>query len=334
MPEPKSGEYSPAEARTPRYAEQIFESLPAMEIGTEIRRAAATRLTTGKDAKLKLSAGESVERQGWSAGAVLRARKGDALINRSGQAFKVVSGDKKHLRIRDAESGEEGTIAFEPRAIPAHEYTYQLRGEGKTKELPVYDSVYKDHSLDTTDFIDSIMSAVPAQCLEVFDEVRIVRLETSAKGGQFKAEPSLLANIKSITLYVEADGYPAQETIRTFYHELGHAIAKHLKDDVNPGKRWRRAMQADGNSVSEYSSKARYPDKGDHGEIEDFADSVMLYLATDGAKTPATKTLRDFCQNRFQKLDEVFEDLLERQKGGVVGGLKRRVLKSPGVLDR
>ncbi|MBI4135860.1 hypothetical protein HY477_03950 [Candidatus Uhrbacteria bacterium] len=332
---PGSGEYPPAEIPTaPRYAENIFESLPAMEIGTAMQRAAATRLSTGKDTKLKLSATEAVERQGWSADAVLRARKGDALINRSGQVFEVVSGDKKRLQIRDAESGEGGAIVFEPRAIQAQAYTYQLSGGGKTKKLRVYDSVYKDRSLDTTDFLDSIMSAVPAQCLDVFDEIRIVRMETTAKGGQFKAEPSLLANTKSITLYVEEGGYPTKETLRTFYHELGHALARYLKGDVHPGAKWKKAMEADKNSVSEYSAKTRYPRKGDQGEIEDFADTVMMYLATDGAKTPATKTLRDFCQNRFQKLDEVFEDLASRQGSGIIGDLTRRLSKPSGPLDK
>ena len=334
MSEPGSGEYPPIEARTPRDAEQIFESLPVGEVGIDIPRASVTRLTTGKDTELKLSAQESVERQGWNVDAVSRARKGDALINLSGQVFEVVGGDKRQLRVRDAQSGDEGTILFEPRAVRGHEYNYQLRAGTRAKKIRVYDGAYKDRSLDTSEFLDSIMASVPAQCLDVFDKIRILKMETTAKTGKFKAEPSLLSDTRSITLYVDADGYPTRETVRTFYHELGHAIAKYVKGDVNPGKRWKKAMDADGNSVSEYSAKTRYPNKGDHGEIEDFADTVMLYLATDGAKTPATQTLRDFCQNRFQKLDEVFEDLAKRQSDGIIGGLTRRLSKPSGSLDK
>ena len=334
MSEPGSEDYPSIETRTPRYAESIFESLPETEIGKEIPRAYVTRLTTGKDAELKLSAQESVERQGWNAEAVSRARKGDTLINLSGQVFEVVGGDKRQLHIRGAESDEEGTIVFGPQAVKGHEYMYQLRTGEKTKKIPVHDATYKDRSLDTSDFIDNIMASVPAQCLDVFDEIRILKMETASKAGKFKAEPSLLSNTRSITLYVDADGYPTQETIQTFYHELGHAIAKYVKGNVNPGARWKKAMDADGNSVSEYSAKTRYPDKGDHGEIEDLADTIMMYLATDGAKTPATKTLRDFCQNRFKKLDEVFEDLAKRQSDGIIGGLTRRISRPSGPLER
>ena len=334
MSAPGEEGYRAPEAHQAHYAENIFQSLPEMEVGVEIPRASVTRLISGKDAALKLSPQESVEGHGWNAEAVVSARKGDQLLNLSGQMYEVVGGDKKRLRIRAIEDGAEGVILYEPRTIKSHEYMYQLRDSaGNSRKIKVHDTVYKDRSLDTSEFLDHIMTSVPAQCLEVFDEVRILKRENS-KGGKFKAEPALISNTRSITLYVDAEGYPTAETLETFYHELGHTIAKYLKGNVNPGERWKKAMAADGNSVSEYAAKTRYPKKGDQGEIEDLADTVMMYLATDGAKTDATKILREFCRNRFQKLDEVFEDLAGRRSKGIVGSIRRHLLGTSGSLDK
>lgn len=310
-----------------QYAEDVFESLPKVKPGIEIPRIALTRLTSGKDGELKLSAQESAEREGWDPEAVVHARKGNTLLNRSGQLYEVTATDRDHLRIKGIEDGDEGAIFYKPRPTKSKEYTYQLRDrDGNSRKIKVHDAVYRDDSFDTSELLDSIMSSVPAQCLDVFDEVRILKRETSSKGGKFRAEPSLISDTRSITLYVDPDiADPEEEIIQILYHELGHAIAKHLKGSTNPGARWKKAMDADGNSVSEYSAKTRYPKREDHGEIEDFAETVKLYLSTDGAKTDATQRLRKFCENRFAKLDEVFDDLAARQKSSALGRLRKRV---------
>ena len=91
-------------------------------------------------------------------------------------------------------------------------------------------------------------------------------------------------------------------------------------------------MDADGGHISEYASKTRYPKLKDTGEVEDFADSFMMYVATDSAQEDKVKPLRDLRKNSFTKLDEVFEELAARQASGRLGNLKRRIFKSSGAL--
>ncbi len=200
-----------------------------------------------------------------------------------------------------------------------------------SKKIKVYDSVYKDRSLDTSEFIDSVVGSIPAACMEVFDEIEI-HPQNVGKAGAFRAEPSLFSDRKVLALYVGEEGYSAKEARETIYHELGHAIAKYFRGTTNPGERYKQAMQADGNAISEYASKTRYPKQNDNGEIEDFADAVMMYLATDGAKSDQARALRDFCKNRFQKLDKIFTDLLARQSLGKLASLKRKISKPAGSL--
>ena len=215
--------------------------------------------------------------------------------------------------------------------MKAHEYSYSLRDDFKhSKKIKVYDTIYRDRSSDTSDFLDNTIKSIPSQCLDVFDEIEIHHAQ-GGKAGSFRAEPSLFSKRRVLAIYVSADGYPTKDVAETLYHELGHAIAKYIKGTANPGEKWRGAMLADGNPVSKYSSSMKYPKENDNGEIEDIAESVRLYLATNGAKTEETRLLRNFCRNRFQKLDEVFEDLSKRQR---TSKFKRLISRPKNSLEK
>lgn len=324
-----------------QYAENIYSRLPEVETGLDIPRVSAARLTTGKDTRLKLSVTERLGRDGWDPKHLAGSRKGDLVFHRTGDVFEVTEVKKGRMRIKEVGTGMEGEIIAQPINVRAHEYSYNLRDNSKhSKKIKVFDTIYKDKSLETTEFIDELVKSIPAQCMDVFDEIEIHRMG-SDKAGHFRAEQSMFSDRNVLALYVSDDlifnkTYPIKAVIETLYHELGHAIAKKIKGKVHPGKKWKQAMSADGNSVSEYADKTRYPrksekDEEDTGEIEDFAESVMMYLGTDGAKGDKTRALRDFCRNRFQKLDEVFEDLSKRQNASFI---RKRVFKQPNSLEK
>lgn len=314
-------------------AEDIFDTLPAVEAGVDVPRVSVTRLTTGQDAVLKLSVKENLGRAGWDYEALRRAQKGETLMNKSGEIFGVVEVARGKIKIRHPENGSENEIIANAASIKAHTYDYKVGDRAKySRKIRVYDTVYRDRSLETTDFIDDIVRSIPAQCIDVFDEIHIHR--ESGKAGSFRAEPSLLTERKVLTLYVSEEGHLTVGAIKILYHELGHAIAKFVKGSVHPGKRWRSAMDADGNAVSEYAERTKYPKDGDTGEIEDFADAVMMYLATDGAKRSEVLQLRSACGNRFRKIDEVLDDLADRQRLSMIARLAKGFLGSSSVLDK
>lgn len=313
-----------------RYAETIFESLSPIEIGIDIPRVSATRLSSGKAVEVKLSVKEKLGREGWDYQGLSQTRKGDVLRNYSGELFEVLATTRGKIRIKNHETNMESEIVAQSRTIRAHEYAYVLRDNVQhSRKVKVYDTVYRDASVDTSEFIDTVIQSIPAQCMDLFDEIHIHK-ESSDTAGSFRAEPSLFSDRNVLTIYVSEEGYVPARAIKTLYHELGHAIVKHLKGTTNPGKVWKRCMTADGYSVSEYADKKKYPERGDDGEIEDIADSVMMYLATDGAKRDQARPLRDFCSNRFAKLDNIFEELQRRQGGGVFS----RLMKSNSSLDQ
>jgi hypothetical protein len=313
-----------------RYAETIFESLPSIEVGIDIPRVSATRLSSGKAAEVKLSVKEKLGREGWDYQGLKQARKGGVLRNHSGELFEVLDVARGKIRIKNHETEMEGEIVAESRTIRAHEYAYTLRDRAQhSRKVKVYDTVYRDASVDTSEFIDSIIQSIPVQCMDVFDEIQIHR-ESGDTAGSFRVEPALLSDRNVLTIYVNDEERVTAKAIETLYHELGHAIVKYLKGTPNPGKVWKRCMAEDGHPVSEYADKTKYPELSDDGEVEDIADSVKMYLATDGAKRDQARPLRDFCQSRFEKLDRVFEELERRRNGSLFS----RVMKSGGSLDK
>lgn len=335
------------ESRNPkkRYAEEIYASLPEFEPGVNIPRVYPTLLVGGKDTKIQLSIADRLGHEGWDADQVSGSRIGSLLQHRNGDVYEVTAVNKrdKRLEIRNrSERGLEGAIIAAPMALSAHEYVYKLRDNaGHSKKIKVFDTVIKRRDLRTSEFINTLVSAIPAQCMEVFDEIQIHRQNT--KAGSFRAEPSLTSERRILNLYVSEDlrfvedaEYPTQEAIETLYHELGHAIVKYLKGSTHPGRRWRKAMEASGNSVSEYASKTRYSRRkgskeDDHGEVEDIAETFRFYFATDGAKVLQAQPLREFVRPRFEELDEAMDYLGNRKNDSL---LRKHIFKPTNPLEK
>jgi hypothetical protein len=328
------------EIRNPqkRYAEDVYASLPEVEAGLDLARVHPTLLSGPKEAKVHMSVSERLGREGWNPDQITGARKGTLLHHRNGEVFEVTSIDNgaRRLGIKNTDANDmEGAILAAPRVLKAKEYDYRLNGQNRnSKKIKVIDTVFKNRDTRTVEFINTILKAIPAQCMQVFDEIQIHT--QSIKDGSFRVEPSLTSRKGVINLYIDqnlefsdAEIYPTQEVIETLYHELGHAIVNYLKGTTHPGKAWKKCMDESNNDVSAYAAKTRYNkrqknDDQDRGEIEDIAESFRLYFATDGAKTTRTQPLREFCSPRFEKLDEVMEDLSSMQRKGAITKLFTR----------
>lgn len=315
------------------YVDEFFDTLPPIEAGVDIPRAVVTRLNGGKDAEVHLSIGETLEQHGWSVDAITKAQPGDTVFNVD-TSYTVKKGSRGRINLIDNESGIETYILAKPESFKAHEYRYQLGDKEKTKKISVFDAAYKNRSIETVDFLGDLVAAIPIECIDTFDEIRIFPMKTD-KSGKFKENASAVFTDKTvITLYVDPEKYQSLGVIETLYHELGHAIAKKLKGSVNPGEKWKKVMRMDGNQVSEYAEKTKYKKLGDDGEVEDFAETAKLYFATDGAKRGKAEQLRGMISSRFEKFDAIMADLRERRKSGLAGTIKRAVTRSGGSLDK
>jgi len=332
----REDKYQPPENPRKQYAEEIFDRLPEAEIGVDIPRVHSRLLKGGSDTKLKLSAAERMSREGWNPQLVAGTQKGDLISNSiSGEVFEVGDISKARKKVRNPENGNEGLIVAEPIRIAAQEYVYELSDNSRhSKKIKVYDTVYKNRSLATQEFFDSLVKSIPAGCMEVFDEIAIHKL-TSGTGGLFRTEGSLFSDKGIIHLYVNENlffkegEYPIRGATEILYHELWHAVVKYLKGSINPGEQWRSTMRSSGKLVSQYAEKKRYPQQNDRdGEVEDIADSGKMYFATDGANTDKTRQLREFVAPRFEKLDGVMGQLKKRQNMNRV----MRALKKPKTL--
>jgi hypothetical protein len=313
-----------------KYVEDVFGELSELEGG--VPRVGVSRLAQGRDTRVKISAADSIEQQGFDIEDVLNSRAGSVLQHINGELFIVTQTKKDRVIVEDAD-GFEGHLMVKAKSVKAHEYTYRLTNQsGKSKKVSVFDMAFKDRSEETTELIDRLIQSLPASCLNVFDEIRIQKAAFK-EGGKLISEPAIGSTKKHIILQVDPDIYSPDEIIKTFLHEVGHAIVRYYKGTANPGDKWYKAMQADGNQLSEYAEETRYPNQNDRGEIEDFAEAARLYLAADGANTNRTQKLREACESRFKMLDEVFLDLEQAQVNGIIGAVRRRFSRT-SVLDK
>lgn len=302
-------------------------TLPAIgQDGRNIERVAVVRLETGKETILKLSASDILIREGWQPTQVKNAQKGTVLMNIHGnEMYVVTSVDRNKLRVvkleKNGEPGElTGEIHLEPRNVKAHEYFYQVNDSvGYKKKIKIYDLAFKDRSPETSELIDDLISALPSQFLDCVSEIRIER-EAQDRAGVARSEGSLFAKKEILILYVDSDIVSKQELLETFYHELGHNIAKSITGSIHPGPKWRKAMEEDGTTMSGYASERRYKDLNDHGEVEDIAEAARFYFASDGSRDEKYKQILEACASRFNLLEKAGVYLQKNR--GLVQSLK------------
>ena len=90
---------------------------------------------------------------------------------------------------------------------------------------------------------------------------------------------------------------PLEKFIFEVHHELGHLVAIRHFGEGDPGDEWAKAIDADGGFIIS-------PD-GKRSHAEDFAESLALYIYTDGGVRDAG-TLEKF-SHRFEILDRLME---------------------------
>jgi len=314
-----------------KYAEDSFSGRIVGEEGTNIRHVCPALLSGETPCKLKLTLVDILVRDGWNEKDVLSARVGDTLKLITGQKFQVVviDGHRKEIHIeeigegtRTDMDGQEGRISFAPRTVKAKRYVYQARDiNEKKKSITIYDLTLggEESRAGINAFINELMKALPIQLIHCFDEIRISN-ESLTQDGSFKPEEGVFIDNNVINLHVDPwnmeDPYYRKLMLRTFYHELGHALAKHLMGSPHPGRKWKNAMTSDGNFISKYSELMKYAKiPQDSGEVEDFACAMELYLASDGAVHRETE-LRTACRTRFELLDQIFQDLISERSQG------------------
>lgn len=311
-----------------KYAEDSFNGRVVGEEGRHIRHVCPALLSGEVQCRLSLTSVDLLVRDGWDAKEVLSSSVGDTLKLITGQKFRVVAIDGRRKEIHITEIGEgsrmdmegqEGRICFAPRSVKAKRYVYQARDVNeKKKNITIYDLTLGDDESKNgiNEFINELMKALPIQLIHCFDEIRISN-EAATQDGSFKTEEGVLIDNNVINLHVDpwnmGDPYYRKLMLRTFYHELGHALAKHLMGSPHPGRKWKRAMTSDGNFISKYSELMKYAKiPQDSGEVEDFACTMELYLASDGA-VDREGGLRTACQARFELMDQVFQDLISER---------------------
>lgn len=316
----------------------ILERLVFPVVGKEavhIKRVDSVRLNGGEEATVTLSSSDRLLREGWSPEHVLKAKKGDLLVSADAEVYKVMAVQSGQLKVHNNDKGYDTTIFTGPRTVKAHEYRYKIFDSvGKPKTIKVMDLIFMDRSPETTGLLDELISAIPAQHLNSFEEIRIDR-QNQFVAGTFRNEAPLLGDKRIIVLLLEPEAESAAdvskpELLKVLYHELGHALINALKGNPNPGPKWKRAKNLDGNEMSKYSAKTRY--NGDGGEVEDAAEAIMAYLATDGAKDAKYSALRKGCQNRFEILDKVLGDSIQQVQVNTSRWL-RAILSQVRLLD-
>lgn len=306
----------------------VMDEFPVMLVGKEaehVKRTSVSVLSSGKDTTVRLRPSDRITREGWDDEHVFLAQKGDILMNFDGgdldqSMFEVTEVKRGVVHVRNLKDGYVAHISTTPRDVKAHEYRFRVSDSlNKRSEIKVYDMVFKDRSLKTTEFLFDLVAALPAQHFNSVKEIRIDKEggRFSSGSGKFRTESSLLVSDGVLTLYltpelVEEDPIPIGVILGTLYHELGHAIAAAIRGNPHPGPKWTGAMKVDGNELSHYASKTRYKrlygGLKDQGEIEDFAEAVALYLSSDGARDIRYKKLREACRNRFEFLDDLFDN--------------------------
>ena len=328
------GEQDPeaGESLRKKFVMDEFSAVPVGKEAENIRRTRGVLLNDGRETTLNLSASECIARDGWDDEAVKYAKVGTKLSHLYGGVYEVTKIEKGRIHVRNLEEGDPGYISTTPKNIKADEYRFRLQDSlGKAKEIKVYDTIFKDKSLRVKEFLNDLVGAIPAQHLNAIEEIRLDLL-TGSKEGKFRMESSLLGKNGIVTLYLAPELFEDDETfsvalfLSTFYHELGHAIANAIRGTAHPGPRWTTMMKRDGNQMSEYAAITRSKSvKNDEGEVEDFAEAVSLYLSTDGARGPKYSRLREACRNRFEYLDDLFENPVHQEVMNT-NRLLRRVL--------
>ena len=100
-----------------------------------------------------------------------------------------------------------------------------------------------------------------------------------------------------INLYPAAYTFlPIEKLIFSAHHELGHLVAVRHFGELDPGAEWSKAISKDNFIISNYGNSSR---------AEDFAESLALYIHTDGGVTDVE--ILEKLAHRFEILDGIMD---------------------------
>lgn len=177
--------------------------------------------------------------------------------------------------------------------------------------------------------MQAAIAEMPLKQIAALDQIRVNPTRLEGKGdGNFASAHRLEGNRKGIIdFYPSALGKDGSDGYHHFdiaWHELGHLIASRLfssgKDTAPiPARNWDAAMSSD---VGRNHAAGKHGFVSDYAKTnikEDFAETVMLYLATDGGriappahmaerlKLGSGEAVREQFRDRFLVLDKYFE---------------------------
>ena len=212
-------------------------------------------------------------------------------------------------------------------------YTISLPLNGKVKSIGLtIETAEAYNTFDSTAVlreIKEILADLPETALNLVNEIIITykRYEEETSSTSQTAGMFISADKNAIRILIDNDikdffnsfkdfldkNFPGQELLidfntglsnlivldhlrSTIYHEVGHMIAYHKYGTVEPDLKWHDAILADNTSISE-NGKTSIP--------EDFADTMWLYLETNGGIYYPTIVKK--YANRFAILDEIMK---------------------------
>ena len=174
-------------------------------------------------------------------------------------------------------------------------------------ELPLFIPVGED-AWSVPERLEKIILALgelPTSALQKVDSLSLSPYPHKKKNGVY-AEAVFLGATDwrkiTINLFPSSLRLKDSDFLDILRHELGHAVEYGLYGRSGLGPRWKKAIRADGNIVSNYGQISLH---------EDFAETFMLYLDN---KTWATPLIRARFFHRFQILDEIFGQLVQTGK--------------------
>ncbi len=246
---------------------------------------------------------------------------GQELENAHGIRLKVLKFDDNEIVVQTLDKNRKpvaGDIVSMKRSemgrydikktVPVHWYDIGVRGtDGKIHVINVKIPALDDGSVDykTLERLRRSLEKLPRDWANSIDEITMNpgrstldgEFEKSLGKKDFMSDASASYGGKGrrkVDFYHSQEKLPARVRDNLF-HELGHMIAGDVHSRADPGFEWRAAALLDGAHVSEYAKT---------NGAEDFAETVLEYLATDaGAKN---SRVRAVFANRFKFLDRYF----------------------------
>lgn len=217
--------------------------------------------------------------------------------------------------------GDDGMVVFESnkrllqwRSGYKMAHTYQLSYPKLNHKIRVVIPTLKNGERDTKslDWIQYALANLPADGIQNLELVRIntVANKWDSYWGETYKKP-WMPKFFAKRMFTSAatggsktiDVFPAgksSDMVNLFRHELGHLIAEGKYGSTMPDGVWKAAMARDGAAVSSYAKNS---------EAEDFAETVMYYLLSEGGTHDSTlfKPMHKKFAARFALLDEYFK---------------------------